>query len=176
MIAGENRSGVIEIDFLYLDLSQCERCKGTGEAVIQAIAAAEPALKALGHSIALRRLHITSIEQAQAEGFTLSPTLRVNGRDIQPDAYKSRCQECGDLCNCSDGIDCREWEWKGERFLTPPVAMIVHHLVSAATGHAAADVQPAPAGTAEKLSGIMERFFKAEQAEAKQCCPPACCQ
>ncbi len=176
MTEDKNRSGVIEIDFLYLDLSQCERCNGTGQAVDQAIEAARPALKALGYSITLRRLHITSIEQAQAERFTLSPTLRVNGRDIQPAGFKSRCLECGDLCNCSDGIDCREWEWRGVRSLKPPVAMIVNHLVAAATGPVTAEAPPALAATAEKSPDMIERFFSAEQAEAKQCCPPACCQ
>lgn len=163
----------ITLDFLYLDLSACGRCQGADEAVERAMAAAQPALEALGAAIALRRIHVTSLDQARAEGFTLSPTIRVNGADIQPGAPRSRCRECGDLCDCADGVDCREWLWRGAQSLTPPVAMIVHHVLAAATEATGPTAAAAP--EAQPVSTGVERFFAGAPTEKLSCCPPDCC-
>lgn len=169
-------SNAIELDFLYLDLSHCERCSGTEKAVEQAIEAAEPALMALGYSIALRRVQIISAEHAREESFALSPTVRVNGTDIQPEKFHGGCRECSDLCGCPDGMACREWQWEGRRSLTPPVAMIVHHVIAAAISPAAAKICSGVAAPAGQSSDMVERFFTANEASADRCCPQGCCE
>lgn len=170
----QKTASTIAVDFLYLDLGHCGRCAGTEAVLDDALAAATPALGAMGYDVELKKIHVTSAEQAGREGFLVSPTIRVAGRDIQPEAHQSACAECGDLCNCSEGIECRVWEWQGERTLTPPVAMIVSRLMDAVR-------QAAPAPSAEHSAEAMAasgeniaRFFSSAD-ENGRCCAPDCC-
>lgn len=165
----------IQVDFLYLDLGHCTRCAGTKVALDQAIEAARPALASLGHDVALNRTHVQSVAQARALQFSASPTIRINGEDLQPEAHMSRCVECGELCNCEGGIDCRVWQWDNERTLTPPVGMIVDGLMRAAlrTPATTAATVSEPAANPSGDDSIA-RFF--ENADKSRCCPTDCCR
>lgn len=165
----------ITVDLLYLDLSQCGRCNGARAALDQAIAATEPALEAMGMSIETNAIHVTSLAQAQAENFIASPTIRVNGRDIQPEAHQSSCAECGDLCACDGGIDCRVWAWQGERHLAPPVPLIVQAILAAASGPIDGQAAGVDPGVAAEGQQNLARFFSDESAGAEACCAPGCC-
>lgn len=165
----------VTVDLLYLDLSQCGRCNGARAALDQAVAATAPALEAMGMTLETNAIHVTSLAQAQAEGFIASPTIRINGRDIQPEAHQNSCAECGDLCACEGGIDCRVWEWHGESHLSPPVPLIVQAILSAASGPAgdrAGAVDPAVAAEGHQN---LARFFADTSAGADACCAPGCC-
>lgn len=131
----------LRLDFLYLDRSLCERCVATGEALDAALAAAAPALAALGVAVERRDLHVASAADAAAHDLRLSPTIRLDGRDLQPEAPRDRCASCGTLCGCADGLDCRLWRWRGELHEAPPVALLVDALLRAALG---ADADSAP--------------------------------
>ena len=170
----QQTANTIAVDFLYLDLGHCTRCAGTEAVLDKALAAATPALGAMGYDLEMRKIHVTSAEQAKDENFIASPTIRIAGRDIQPEAYLNTCAECGDLCNCAEGIDCRVWEWKGERMLTPPVAMIVGRLMEAARhGPPQPSAQHGSEAIAARTENI-ERFF-ASADEKGRCCAPDCC-
>lgn len=171
------QDGPIHVEFLYLDLEVCERCRGTDAALREAISVTRSSLEAMDLSVELGAKHITSANDARSEGLVASPTIRIDGRDIQPEAHQNKCQECGDLCGCHEGVDCRIWAWRGKTYTTAPVAMIVEALLSAALtrvgGETKSEMQPAPAGT---LSGNLQQFFEArEQSKADGCRATGCC-
>lgn len=61
-----------------------------------------------------------------------SPTIRINGHDIDADIRETVCESCGDLCG--DTIDCRIWTYGGVEYSQPPKAMIVNALLQAVYG------------------------------------------
>lgn len=190
----ETGARVIPVAFLYLDLGQCTRCVGTDAVLDTALAAAAPALEALGYRTELTKIHVQSAEEARAHDFIASPTIRIDGHDLQPEAHQNRCVECGDLCNCADGVDCRVWEWEGAQHLTPPVAMIVGRLLDVARSGGPTGSQ---AGTASRDAATdaagaenIARFFAngtpdttpaptqtaaPQTAAPKRCCESDCC-
>lgn len=155
------------IDFLFLDRETCTRCKGTEVALDKALALTRPALEALGFVATVRKVHVQSREVAEAENFVVSPTIRVNGADIHPEILLSSCSECGDLCGCDDGVDCRVWRYQGEEFTEPPVGLLVAAILAAAVGAGAGD-------RAEPLPESLPDYFGAER-DADACCDKTTC-
>jgi len=167
----------IHVEFLYLDLEECGRCRGTNTALREALGVTRSSLEAMGLSAEFDAKHVTTADDARSEGLVASPTVRIDGRDIQPEAHQNRCQECGDLCGCNEGVDCRIWAWRGNTFTTAPVAMIVEALLSAALTRVGDEnnskTQSAPAG---ELSDNLQQFFDAkEESKADGCCATTCC-
>ena len=164
----------IHCEFLFLDLSHCTRCRDAKAALAAAIATVQPALHAMNIAVGGHQIHVTSAEQARALSFVASPTIRINGRDIQLEAHQSACKECGELCNCSEGVDCRQWEWNGARTLSPPVGMIVEKLMVAATDGVTS--QPADRTDTVRPRGEanMDKFF-GSATPAAACCSSRCC-
>jgi hypothetical protein len=117
----------IEIDFLYLDLSVCARCQSADNSLDEAIAEVSQVLKATDVNVVVNKINVTSEEQAKALQFESSPTIRVNGRDIQLEIRESFCESCGNLC--SDDVDCRVWVYHGKEYTTPPKAMIIEAIL-----------------------------------------------
>ena len=115
----------MEIDFLYLDLSVCGRCKGTDANLDEAVAEVSDVLKAAGFDVVVNKTNITSRELAVKHRFLSSPTIRVNGRDIQPDVRESACESCTDLYACGDSVDCRVWLHDGAEHTVPPKEFII---------------------------------------------------
>jgi len=119
----------IVIDFLYLDLSVCERCQGTESNLEEAVNEVSNVLKAAGYEIAVNKINISSKELASKYEFLSSPTIRINGIDIDLDVKESACKECGDLCG--DSVDCRVWIYEGVEYSEPPKAMIINAILKA---------------------------------------------
>ena len=115
----------LDIGFLYLDLSVCERCQDAESSLKEAIEEIARVLEATGVEVTLNKIHVTSEEQAVALGFVVSPTIRVNGRDIQMNFRESLCESCGTLCECEGGVSCREWEYQGQWYTAPPKGLII---------------------------------------------------
>ena len=124
----------LDIDFLYLDLSVCERCQDTESTLEEAIEEVARVLETTGVEVALNKIHVTSEEQAVALGFLVSPTIRVNGRDIQMIFRESLCDSCGTLCECEGGVSCREWEYQGQWYTAPPKGLIVEAILKEVYG------------------------------------------
>ena len=168
------------IDFLYLDLETCTRCRGTDANLEAALAQVGHVLAAAGVEVAVRKTLVASAEHAAAVGFVSSPTIRVNGQDIALELRESSCAECGEACGCDGAIDCRMWVWQDQEYTQAPPAMIVDAILRAVYGGAEQAVAlPSVVGVPENLA----RFFagKAHQAaEAASCCAPseqvACCE
>lgn len=117
----ENRR--IVIDFLYLDVAVCTWCKGTEASLNEALSDVTSVLQAGGVEVVVNRIHVDSEEKAEQLRFASSPTIHVNGRDIQLDGKESKCESCGDLCG--DDVDCRVWVYQGKEYTSPPKAMII---------------------------------------------------
>ena len=62
---GSDVRRTVAIDFLFLDLSTCERCSGTGANIETALAAIEDVLRATGARVELRKIHVQSVQQAR---------------------------------------------------------------------------------------------------------------
>ncbi len=162
------------IEFLYLDLSTCNRCRGTDGVLEDALALTKPALKSMGLVPEVRKVHVQTEKQAVAEGFVASPTIKVAGRDIHPEILLNNCKECGDLCNCADGVDCRVWRYNDEEFTEPPVGLLVEAIMAAAVG---GKETPEAAGVSDKAQANMKKYFAYSEAEADDddCCDKSTC-
>lgn len=122
----------IIIDFLYLDVTVCDRCQGTDNSLDEAILNVSNVLKATGVEVKLNKINVISEELAKKYKFLTSPTIRINGRDIQMDYKESLCESCGDLCN--DEVDCRVWIYQGKEYTKPPKAMIIEAILKEVYG------------------------------------------
>jgi hypothetical protein len=144
----------VAIDFLFLDLSGCERCSGTDVNIDAALAALHGVLRATGGRAELRRIHVRSAEQARELRFVSSPTIRVNGRDIAPEPLES---ECGaDSCGCGPGVSCRLWRHHGRDYTDAPVGLIVDAVLAELYAGAPGRESPAePYELPEKLARVL---------------------
>ena len=117
----------IVIDFLYLDLSVCTRCQGTDKTLDDALLDVSKVLEITGVEVIVNKVNVLSEEKAIEYQFLSSPTIRVNGRDIQMEVRENTCESCGDLCG--DHVDCRVWVYQGVEYTEPPKAMVVEAIL-----------------------------------------------
>lgn len=129
----ENNERSIVIDLLYLDLSVCTRCQGTDTSLDNALDDVAKVLEATGVEVVVNKVHVVSEELANEYQFVSSPTIRVNGRDIQMEVKESLCESCGDLCG--DDVDCRVWVYQGQEYTVPPKAMITEAILKEVYGN-----------------------------------------
>ncbi len=155
----------LNIDFLYLDLSVCERCQDTGSTLEEAIGEVTQVLETTGVEVALNKLHVTGEEQAVALGFLVSPTIRVNGRDIQMNFRESLCDACGTLCECEGGVSCREWEYQGQWYTAPPKGLIIEAILKEVYG-GTGEEQDEPQ-KAKEAPDNLKRFFRLAQSKSR---------
>lgn len=120
------------IDFLYLDVTVCERCQGTDMSLDEAISDVANVLEAAGIDVKINKINVLSEELAIKHRFLTSPTIRINGKDIQMDYKESLCESCGDLCG--DEVDCRVWIYQGKEYTKPPKAMIIEAILKEVYG------------------------------------------
>lgn len=113
----------ITIDFLYLDLSTCTRCQGTDTNLDDALEEVAKVLDATGVKVVLNKINVATPELAEKYQFLSSPTIRINGRDIQLEITENACESCGDLCGTE--VDCRAWSYQGVDYDVPPKALII---------------------------------------------------
>lgn len=149
----ETKTRQIRVELLYLELEECDRCGGTGEALKAAIADVEPALRSAGVEVSLTMTHVTSEGMALERAFTTSPTVRINGRDAQLDYRESACGDCGELAGC--GVDCRVWTWRGKEYTVPPKEMLADAILRGAY----ADPFPEP-NPLKALPENLRAFFR----------------
>jgi hypothetical protein len=144
------------IEFLYLDLSACTRCQQSEASLDEAIANVEDVLAAAGVEVTTRKIHVQSEDQARQLGFVTSPTIRLNGQDIQLDFKESAC----DSCSCLSGTEtaCRTWTYQGQEYTAPPKAMVVEAILKAVYGGPEIYSRQ-PAG--QELPANLKRFFSA---------------
>ena len=131
----------VNIDFMYLDLGICTRCRGAESSLESAIIEVSRVLEATGIQVKVQHIHVKSEQQAAALGFIVSPTIRINNQDIQMDFRESRCESCCTLCEYEEGVSCREWEYQGQWYNVPPKGLIIDAILKAIYGGAGEDQQ-----------------------------------
>ena len=109
---GSDVRRTVAIDFLFLDLSTCRRCRARTPTSSARSPRSTAVLPATGARVELRRIQVRSVEQARELRFVSSPTIRVNGRDIAPEPLESECGADG--CGCGPGASCRVWRYGGQ--------------------------------------------------------------
>jgi Domain of unknown function (DUF2703) len=172
----------IDVEFLYLDLDVCTRCRGTDANLDAALAAVGGVLDATGVETIVRKTLVASAAQAAMLGLVSSPTIRVNGKDIALEFRESSCDSCAEACGCGGTIDCRVWVWQGEEHTAAPVRMIVDAILREVYGgRARPAVAPAPlAAVPDNLARYFAAKSPAPAAGAVSCCAPAeresCCE
>ncbi len=183
-MATQTRAERTVIDFLYLDLETCTRCRGTERSLDAALDAAREVLEATGSEVEVNRILVGSAEQARELRFESSPTIRIDGRDIALELRESSCgsEACTD--GCGDSIACRVWVHEGQEHTEPPPAMVLDAILGAVYGNARVEAA-GPPGPYE-LPANLRRFFAdaadqpAEADEPEACCSSAeqsaCCE
>jgi hypothetical protein len=167
------------IDFMYLDLETCTRCRSTDGNLEAALTEVEHILEVAGVDVSVRKTLVASEEQARMLGFVSSPTIRVNGADIALELRESSCAECGEACACDGAIDCRVWVWQGQEHTEAPTAMIVDAILRGVYGGAQRATAASQVGVVPEN---LARFFAGKErlAASASCCPPAeqvaCCE
>lgn len=149
----------LRIELLYLDLAACTRCRDTDASLQEAIRDASKVLETAGMKVQVSRIHVRSEEQARSLGFVSSPTIRLNGRDLQLEGKESPCESCGDLAG--EAVDCRVWTWRGKEYNFPPKEMIVDALLREVYGNPGSRSEPA-GGPVEPPENL-KRFFRARR-------------
>lgn len=124
---------LVTVDFLYLDLGQCDWCQGTEENLEAAIVKLSEILRITGVELVLNKIHVVSEQQAETLSFTTSPTIRVNGKDIQFDYKETQCTACSDLCG--EDVECRTWLYQGKEYTTPPEGLIIEIILKEVFGN-----------------------------------------
>ena len=170
----------LRIDFLFLDLETCTRCRGTGRNLESALESARELLTATGTEVEVNKVLLDTAELARELRFESSPTIRVNGRDIALELRESSCgaEACTD--GCGESIACRVWVYGGREHTEPPVAMILDAILRAVYGGASVererDAEPF------ELPENLERFYAGKllgEAAQANCCSPeeqgSCC-
>jgi|GEM_PF-865568 len=114
----------IFIDFLYLDLATCNRCQETDIKLEQGVNQIKK--KFPNKNIYLNKINVNTKKLAYKYSFLTSPTIRVNGIDIQQEIIEDDCIACGELCG--DQVDCRVWTYQGIEYHEPPTPMIVDEI------------------------------------------------
>jgi hypothetical protein len=149
---------LLVIDFMYIDLSTCTRCLGTENNLEAAIKEASNILIATGVDVKVNKILVESEEQAYELGFVSSPTIRINGKDIQLDVRESICESCGDICG--DDVDCRVWVYQGKEYTEPPEAMIIDAILKSIYGNTNCDNDNE--GVRKEVPENLKKFFSSK--------------
>ena len=160
----ERKKERVTIDFLYLDLRECDRCKGTNEQLESALPIITQALEASGFEVEVHKIHVQSVQQAAALGFLVSPTIRVNNRDIQFNWRETPCEPCSK--GCASKVSCREWEYAGRWYEVPPKELMIRSILGDVYGRSGG-AAPQAQGTTE-VPDNLKRFF-----DKQACCGTA---
>lgn len=115
----------MKIEFLYI--LNCPWCAKTRELIGQT-------LKELRVKVDFKEILIDSDEKARKYNFVGSPTIIINGRDIQENVIKDECLPCEKLASYSKKITkfvkqeckcgCRIFFYKNKKYHYPPKGLI----------------------------------------------------
>ncbi|GAA4744710.1 DUF2703 domain-containing protein [Actinomycetospora chibensis] len=115
------------LEVLYLDAQTCDPCRSTADAVDAAAGALTADLHERGRTLTVRKIRVAGRERAAALGFVSSPTVRVDGIDIEMGVHEQRCGSRSALAG--QRVDCRTFEWQGVRYPSPPAEMIAERVL-----------------------------------------------
>ena len=153
---------VVNIDFLFLDLSVCTRCQGTEDILDDALESTTELLKNIGYEVKVNKIHIQTEAHAIQHRLESSPTIRVNGLDIQMEVKESHCPTCSSLTDGAS-VDCRLWIYRGKEYSTPPKEMIIDAVMSSIYGDKKDDNTVNGKGNFVLPDNLVEYFAKKDK-------------
>ncbi len=121
----------------------------------------------MGVTLRVNKTHMVDRKTAIAHAFLSSPTIRVNGVDIDPARTEDDCPSCGTLTGDKVAVDCRTWHWRGEVYKAAPVGKILEEVLAA---HRAPDACCGSDTPAYTLPDNLDGFFTARESNAKLGC------
>ena len=118
---------IVEVEYLYLDLSTCDRCLGADQVLDEVLLTLTPALQFAGYPVKLSKVKIETEQMAEQYHFYSSPTIRVNGNDICITVQENNCSCCGEISGTQ--TDCRVFEYQGNTYEIPPKEMLAQAIL-----------------------------------------------
>jgi hypothetical protein len=159
-------SKVLNIDLIVIDLKTCQRCVPTGDQLRTAVRLLAPVADALGIDLRHREIVVETPEQAKEHALLSSPTIRLNGRDIDQHIRESLCESCGDLTNNNTAVDCREWHYRGKVYSAAPLPLLIESIMGAMLNIDTPPVVPPPL---EQVPENLMRYFNDKKPTAGCC-------
>lgn len=160
--------GVLNIELLVIDLATCQRCVPTGHQLKAAVELLNPVATALGIGLKHHERVVQTPGEAKERALLSSPTIRINGRDIDQDIRESVCESCGDLTENNTSIDCREWHYRGGVYSAAPVSLLIEAIMRAMLNiDALPPIDPAPL---KELPENLQRYFENKKANGNVSC------
>lgn len=157
---------ILNVDLLVIDLTSCERCVPTGDQLKKAIGLLTPVAEALGIELKHHEIVVQTPQEAREYALLSSPTIRLNGRDIEQDIRESLCESCGDLTDNNTMVGCREWHYRGKVYFAAPLPLLVEAIMSAMLDIDRPPVVPAPLS---ELPENLQRYFRNRRLTASCC-------
>lgn len=157
---------ILNVELLVIDLTSCARCVPTGGQLKQAVGLLAPVAEALGIELKHREIVVQTPQEAKKHALRSSPTIRLNGQDIEQDIRESLCESCGDLTENNTLVDCREWHYRGKVYSAAPLALLVEAIMAAMLQIDKPPVVPQPLRV---LPENLERYF-ANKRKTATCC------
>ncbi len=164
----ESNPEVLSLEFLFLDEDICKPCGGTGKALDEAVEIVAAPLQALGIALEVERIHVATREDAIAHKLITSPTIRINGQDIDLMTTQEECSTCSEIAGGKTTVDCRTWHWKGNVYSSAPTGKIVEAILSAAIPGCNADTEDLH--DSYELPENLNRFFRARSGDGACSC------
>lgn len=144
----------VVVDFLFLDLSVCDRCQGTDERVYQAVERCRDVLSACGYNLILNQIDIENEELAQRYRFYSSPTVRVDGVDVCPSIEENNCDCCREISDYD--VKCRVFPFNDTYYEVPPTDMLVRNIINTVIKGIKPEPETEPYVLPENLAGFFE--------------------
>lgn len=163
------------IDFMYIDLQVCTRCKGSEKNLKDAINEVSNLLNNIGYDVVVNNILVEDEEQARSLKFISSPTIRINGEDIQLTTKESKCESCGSLTDSS--VDCRVWIYEGKEYTEAPKSLIMDAILKEVYRAKQNRLRDKKEEEAYVLPENLKRFFARKRIRIEQCCTSTnqCC-
>jgi len=116
---------IMKVQLLYI--LDCPWCEKTKELI-------KKSLEELGVKADIEEILVDSEEKARKYKFVGSPTVRINGKDVQEEVSKGRCLPCEEIAEYEEEMTefvkqecicgCRIYFYKGRQYPYPPKEMI----------------------------------------------------
>jgi glutaredoxin len=160
----------VAVEYLYLDLETCDRCIGTDKVLDEVMMILTPALSIAGFAVEYHKIEMKTAEMAEQYKFLSSPTIRVNGHDICQSVAENSCGCCSDISGTE--VNCRVFEYNGERYEVPPKEMLAEAILNAVFGQ----VETGCCSCGEyELPENLKAFYAGKKNKSSCSCGGNCC-
>ena len=160
----------LNVEFLFLDDEVCQPCSSMARALDEAIEIVAAPLASMGVDVHVEKIHIVDLKTAETHKFMTSPTIRINGNDIDPARTEEECGTCGDLTGGRTAVNCRNWHWRGQVHQTAPTGKLVEAIMDMATRSKADCCTDISDEAAYTVPENLRAFFVVRESGDKRCC------